>query len=364
MEPNFLPADDNLVQWAGRTVPGKDVGSVQFDWLGVSARFSVSNATWVTAVITTEGPARRLKAYTSDQGYGFYPLVQFWVAHASPSNETLLFSIDNKSQGSRTITLVSLANTFNVTTVHGFRSDGIFVSDLHPLPSNRNIEFIGDSITAATNLVRPPNAPACADHNSFQSDWSRSYASLLCHQFEASCSTIAVGGKCMMKECGGLQMPDYYHSALISDAPAMTYNFSNGWIPQVVFIDLGTNDEREIHGLKHKHPNGSALFINETVAFLHSVNQRYSTGNIAFFLAAGPIRNFTARSSRAVPMAVDRAVSQGIDATFVDLTQACPRARQHGNANLCDGCSAHPGIQGHYEMAQLAAPVIARKMGW
>jgi hypothetical protein len=378
----FLEAGSALVQWSGRTVRGAH-GAVQFEWLGVSARVSVSNATWVSVIATTAAPTMgtRLRAYTSDQGFGLYPLVSFWVSPHAAGNETLLFVIDNSSLGDRTITIENLMDQKYATTIHGFRTDGTFVPDLNPLPVNRNMEFIGDSITAATtvslllNIVRPPGAPACADHDALQSDWSKSYAALLCHRFGASCSTVAVGGKCLMSECGGLQMPDYYRSALISDAPNATYNFSSTWKPNAVFVDLGTNDERVIHGMKTQHPNGSALFVSETVAFLHSIQARYNGGvprsssaahHISFFLAAGPIRNMTARSSRAVPVAVAKANEEGLDVTFVDLTTACDVARQHGsdNADHCDGCSAHPGIQGHYEMAQLSYPIIAQKMGW
>ena len=366
----FLPAD---ASWCGGQVAlgGHRAGSVRFDWLGVSARVSVKDATWVTVIATTAAPTTgtRLRAYTSDQGFGLYPLVSFWVSpHAA--NETLLFAVDNSSYG-RTLTLENMLENPDATTIHGFRTDGHFVPDLHPLPPNRNIEFIGDSITAASNLVRPAGAPPCRG-GQFQMDWTKSYAALLCHRFGASCSTIAVGGKCMMKECGGLQMPDFYNSALISDAPRDTYKFgASGWVPQAVFIDLGTNDERVLHSMKKQHPNGSTVFVRETVAFLHSIRARYSGGkepwvNMSFFLAAGPIRNFTARASRAVPIAVDQAISEGLDATFVDLTGACSIARHHApdNVDKCDGCSAHPGIEGHFEMAQLAHPVLAGHMGW
>jgi hypothetical protein len=204
---SFLPAGDALVRWSGRTAPGAAPGSVRFDWLGVSARVSVRHATWVTVVATTTAPTTgtRLRAYTSDQG-GLYPLVSFYVSpHAA--NETLLFAVDNATtEPGRTLTLENMLESPGATTIHGFRTDGSFVPDLHPLPLHRNIEFIGDSITAATNLVRPAGAPACRG-DSFQQDWTQSYAALLCHRFGASCSTIAVGGKCMMKECGGLQMP-------------------------------------------------------------------------------------------------------------------------------------------------------------
>ena len=82
-----------------------------------------------------------------------------------------------------------------------------------------DIVFLGDSITAATNVVRPAGAPSCGDAG-YQSDWSQSYAALLCQHFGASCSTVAVGGKCMMRECGGLQMPEYFRARMMRGAPA------------------------------------------------------------------------------------------------------------------------------------------------
>jgi hypothetical protein len=149
----FLEAGSALVQWSGRTVRGAH-GAVQFEWLGVSARVSVSNATWVSVIATTAAPTMgtRLRAYTSDQGFGLYPLVSFWVSPHAAGNETLLFVIDNSSLGDRTITIENLMDQKYATTIHGFRTDGTFVPDLNPLPVNRNMEFIGDSITAATTV--------------------------------------------------------------------------------------------------------------------------------------------------------------------------------------------------------------------
>jgi hypothetical protein len=71
---------------------------------------------------------------------------------------------------------------------------------------SRRIEFIGDSIAAATNVVRPEGMSHGCGDGGYQSDWSQTYEGLLCHRFGASCSTIAVGGKCVMHECGGLQV--------------------------------------------------------------------------------------------------------------------------------------------------------------
>ena len=357
----FQPASG--VQWSGRTVLGSAPGSISFDWLGVSCRVSVRGATMVSVVATSNGTVgTRMRAYTSDQGFGLYPASVFWVSARAPSNQTLLYVGDNATLGDRTITLEHMGGE-GTTTMHGFITDGTFVTDPDPLPTGRRIEFIGDSITAATNLVRPAGAPSCRG-DIYQLDWSQSYAAQICHKFRASCSTIAVGGKCMMRECGGLQMPDYYNAATVASAPATTWDFQAGWHPDAVFIDLGTNDERAIHG----HPGANESFAEQTIAFLHSVVRRYSVPDTAikFFLAAGPIRNFTSYASRAVPVVVARANAQGLDATFVDLTGACAVARLHSpdNSDLCDGCSAHPGVEGHYEMFRKASPVIAAKMGW
>ncbi len=130
-----------------------------------------------------------------------------------------------------------------ITRVSSFSTDGAFVAvapgdRFGGAQNDRRIEFVGDSITAATNVVRPPLAPSCAD-GGYQSDWSQTFEAQLCHRFQASCSTVAVGGKCVMRECGGLQMPQYVQAQNYADAPAATYNFSGGWAPAAVFINLG-----------------------------------------------------------------------------------------------------------------------------
>lgn len=113
------------------------------------------------------------------------------------------------------------------------------------------------------------------------------YEGLLCHRFNADCSTIAVGGKCMMRECGGLQMPDYYLSQFYADAPKPTHDFAAGWKPDAIFINLGTNDNRVIPRVGADH------FVDETLAFMKNATVWYSKPDIDFFLSAGPMENIT-----------------------------------------------------------------------
>lgn len=200
---------------AGRTLVAG--GAVRFDWLGVTARLQVSGASYVSATVSSTAATRgtRLKAYTSDAGFLMYPEVQFWVrgGNTTVSHDLLL---SNRGLGA-TVTLENIVDPqygTGITTIHSFETDGTFVA-LAPSAAlggarKRTIEFIGDSITAATNVVRPEGASHSCGDGGYQSDWSQTYSALLCHRFGAACSTVAVGGKCVMHECGGLQMPDYF----------------------------------------------------------------------------------------------------------------------------------------------------------
>eukprot|EP01043_Picozoa_sp_COSAG02_P033734 COSAG02_NODE_2320_length_9141_cov_5.148087_1_plen_236_part_10 len=161
-----LPAADAKVNWAGRTQVNSGA-SVSFDWLGVTARFQVADATYVSVLATSTADHRgtRLKAYTSDQGFMLSPQIQFWVPPMlapESSNRTLLWT---GSPSTRIITLENIVDPqygTGVTTVHSFETDGSFIT-LKPTEmmgggpngGSRRIEFIGDSITAATNVVRP-----------------------------------------------------------------------------------------------------------------------------------------------------------------------------------------------------------------
>jgi len=365
-----LLASDARVDWAGRRTANAD-GSVAFDWLGVTARIQVQGATYVTATITSSSANRgtRLKAYISNQGFPLYPQVQFWVPPQSRvavlGNTSTLYL---GGGGSMVVTLENLVDPqygTGKTTVWAFHTDGTFTTppprqptEASPIPAggHRRMEIIGDSITAATNVVRPPGAPGCGD-GGYQSDWSQTYSGLLCHRFGADCSTVAVGGKCVMRECGGLQMPDYFTGAFYEDGNKPTYNFSS-WAPDAMVIDLGTNDAGAIAKIG---PTGMARFTAETVQFMKTATVLYSKPDIQFFLTAGPMENTTLSGTTAAVVAGKAA---GLKVTFIDMTGACAQARQHGNTDECDGCAGHPGIEGHRGMYEAAWPVIGQVMGW
>ena len=104
-------------------------------------------------------------------------------------------------------------------------------------------------------------------------------------------------------------------------------------------------------------------FAEETVAFMRNATTLYGKPDIQFFLNAGPMENATMSGAL---QAVAMAKAAGLEATFVDTRSACSLARIHqaNDADQCDGCANHPGVQGHRGIYEAAWPVIAKVMNW
>ena len=322
--------------------------------------------------------------------------------------------------------LVSPQYGTGVTTVRRFETDGAFAA-LAPAErlggaDGRSIEFVGDSITAATNVVRPPGVAACADAG-YESDWSQSYGGLLARRFNAAASAVAVGGKCVTERCGAsLQqgrtrviqrrfnvsvprarvLEKSIHASRPSREMIARPKISrNAWKPaERGAFEVGNFALLSCPGLQMPDYYGSAFyadapartfdfadapdavfvnlgtndnlriktaadmaaFADASVDFLVNATEFYGSRAVDFFLSAGPMENRTADATLA---AVRRARDLGLKATFVDLRAACAGlARHESAADLCDGCANHPGVGGHAAMYEAAAPVLSRVLGW
>ena len=136
----------------------------------MAARVQVQRATWVRVNVTsTATRGTRLKAYTEDQNYLLYPISEFWVEKDPNFSVKTVWTAASASSAAVTLeNLVCPQYRTGLTTINSFITDGEFV-DLPPAKkfggdnNDRRIEFIGDSITAATNVVRPADAPSCGD---------------------------------------------------------------------------------------------------------------------------------------------------------------------------------------------------------
>ena len=144
-------------------------------------------------------------------------------------------------------------------------------------------------------------------------------------------------------------MYSYYHSATGAGAVpyAADWVFSRG-NPSAVVVNLGTND------WGHNHDTGppwEAAFSATLVSFMRNLTHWHQNPRLPIFAGVGPL---TQRPAKAIQVAVSRFNAEGGNATFLNLDTG-----MGGN-----GCFGHPSPSGHRAMATLAAPQIAKVMGW
>ena len=378
-----IDGDSPLLDWQGR-VDRSVLGRTGFDWVGTSFSLRLKGASVLRATFDcalkppNAGKIRVFLHDDNDHGTTGKPQTYPWPAsehHLPGGNNTVVlaagaglsrtavvtvFQNNNHegSVGSRSISLVAL------------ETDGVFlpaVDSSKPQPKQRRITFIGDSITAATNNRRPygdlsingadgpipflAGAPTCADWTGLQGDYTLTYQAALCRNISNSnCTTVAVGGKGMYRNCcdpGPLWMPEYYQKLGMGDTGS-TYTFPAEDAPDAVIINLGTNDFSGDSW--RKSSDFQQAFTATYVEFMVNVTRWWKKNDIAYFLGVGPIQNEYLNATLA---AVAGGKARGLRVHFLDQ-MGPPR----------DGCAGHPGIGGHAGMASMALEPLITTMGW
>jgi hypothetical protein len=343
-----LATDAAHVTLLGRTyvAPGAG-GGVGLSWLGAGVRVSHTGSVLrATFGAVDAGIGYKVAFFQSNSGAMHWEGVSWVPATGAP--ETVSVS----SGGGATVDVVlnsppqyfesraANATLLSLTSVGGtFRAA--------PAPPAHIFHALGDSITASTN-IRGGTA-SCADEG-FEADYSSSWASILCLFFDASCSTVAVGGKCLLNECGGTQMQQYYRQERMIDTSS-TFDFAADQerAPVAFLSYLGTNDARV---------NLWPQFTAEYLVLMKNVTRDYyPTANVTFFLILGPMQP-TAPAAAHVA-AVAQGTAAGFRVVLVNATDACT-----ADLSGChDGCATHPGVGSHRAIARTAAPIIALELG-
>jgi lysophospholipase L1-like esterase len=112
---------------------------------------------------------------------------------------------------------------------------------LLPVPkAARTIEFVGDSITCgygdmAANLSEPVSPE--------NSNWYYTFGSITARRFGADEVTVAASGIRLTQEGDWPAMPTVYRRVHTYDG-GIPWDFTQGPVPDVVVVDLGTNDFR------------------------------------------------------------------------------------------------------------------------
>ena len=340
-----LATDASYVTLLGRTyVPREGVG---LSWLGAGVRVAHTGAA-LRATFGVAGAAFKVAFSQSNAGAQHWQGVS-WVP-ATGARETVVVGAHG---GTVDLVLSMPAQYFegagNATLISLTSVGGTFQPA--PAPPARVIHALGDSITASTNIHG--GTQPCADEG-FEADYSASWAGLLCLFFDASCSTVAVGGKCLLDECGGTQMQEYYQKARMIDAGASFDFAADQARPPLVFLSyLGTNDAR-INLWPRFTAEYLALFGNVTKSY-------YPLANTTFFLLLGPMAPWAPAAAHQAAVAEGNAA--GYRVVLINATTACS-ADDRSVVPCTDGCATHPGVASHRNIARIAAPIIAATMGW
>ncbi|KAI9691323.1 MAG: hypothetical protein M1820_009744 [Bogoriella megaspora] len=282
------------------------------------------------------------------------------VASNSVSTGTL-------KQGSHSVVLRRRSEaSFGTLTFQGITTAGTIGPDVAP---SRRIEFIGDSITVGYG---EDGTYPCTNTAALE-DGPATYGALTAGNLSADYSLIAWSGRGLTRnyvtpttDTSPIQ-PEIWtrYGALDADN---TYTFPSAATPQVVVINLGTNDYSYLltdasgNSYAARPPLNNVTYEQAYVKFVQTVQSHYPQAN--FFLTSSPLLSdgypSTAdaqhtNQANAIKAAIAQLNSSKIH--FVDFPS------QPGTQDTI-GCDYHPGPAEHQAMAAILIPAIRNVLGW
>ena len=217
-------------------------------------------------------------------------------------------------------------------------------------PVKKKIEFIGNSITAAmaADLTEIPCGQGkwYDQHNAYYS-----YASRTARAVGADFLISAVSGIGIYRNWNSLApaMPQVYESAYLEIDSMQRWDFSQ-YTPDVVSINLGTNDLSDGDGKTPRPPFDSTTYTNTYIKFIGNIYQHYPTTQIV--LLTSPMVNGPKSS---------------LLMTMLERVQSRCREIYPGKKGIQifrfqpmepKGCSYHPNLKDHEIMAKQLEPFM------
>lgn len=219
-----------------------------------------------------------------------------------------------------------------------------------PVPVvDRRIEVIGDSISAGVGNEAANEKEAYSPNNE-NAYWS--YGAVAARELGAEFSCFALGGKCLWPDN---TIPAVYDRILPLDPKSPLWNFE-GWKPNAVLINLGTNDF-------NKGTPEEEGWVKAYHDFIGRIRKNYPGAMI--YLALGPILNdfYPANSQRLTTCRkyIQRVIKEcnaGGD-TRVRFLEF-----QTQDQSLGLGAGWHPSLKRHQAMAKQFIAALRNDLGW
>ncbi len=311
----------------GRAVDAGD-GSLRFGWPGVyfEGRF---HGTWVKAEADPRGDYLRLLIDGEEK-----------AVLTRPGRAVLNF--DGLRDGDHVIRIEKMTESQSGSArFFGFSGD-------RPLPARvrpRAIEFIGDSYTVGYGNTSPTrDCDRQRVHDT--TDTTRAFGPLVAKRLGAEYRVHAYSGYGIVRNYNGNapgeNLPFLYARAIPGEpAPAA----ADGWRPQQIVINLGTNDF------------STPLHAGETWQDAAALHAAYRAGYVAF------VRRLMAAQPQA------QLILMGSDPFYGDVEQVAATVNANAGKPVVPlqfetleltGCNWHPSLKDHRDLAELVMHAIAK----
>ncbi len=217
-----------------------------------------------------------------------------------------------------------------------------------PKAASRRIELIGDSISCGYG--NEGAGPGCTFTPATENHYL-SYGALAARELQAEITTVAWSGKGMYRDAAGdpsNTMPEMYTRTLSTSTTLWTFG---SWTPDVVVINLGTND--------FARGDPGQPYLDAYLAFVQRLRMQYPPST-QIICALGPMlsgSNLAAARAYIQTGVVDKLRKQGDNRiSFLEFpTQT---------GALGYGCLYHPSLQTHQQMADFLVQEVKKQMAW
>ena len=335
-----LPPSHPSVRVMARTLESEP-GTLQWSWSGSGAMVAFRGTSCAVHLQARGGIFRVLV-----DGVEKAPL------DLQNSNDTLHLLASGLTDGDHLVEIRQKTEAQNCTgRFRGFRIDGTAAA--LPPASQRRIEFYGNSITCGYGILDS------SENNGFKvstEDEGRTFSAQAADALGAERRVVCWSGKGLVQNGGrdtvNPTLPRLHRRILPWDARNL-WDFSR-WTPDVVVIDLGTNDYNVV-------APDSATFVKTYVAFLDTLHESYPKAR--FVVVEGPMMsdfypvgmNALSRIRRNLDAVVAIVSSRGIPATHLSLPP---------QGSLGYGADWHPNQKQATLNGQELAAHLRTTMGW
>ncbi len=304
---------------------------------------------WPASAVSTRFFGTSLSVRLRDEGSNGFEVVIDGESHGAiatgPSHDLYLLATGLEPR-EHEVTISKRTESFfgEVQFLEFVAGDGGALRPVSEWRPARRIEFIGDSITAGYGDEgdRPTCPSSAATENEFMA-----YGAIAARELGAEHTTIAWSGKTVRG------MVSLYDRVLPARAESVWNH--EGWVPDAVVINLGTND-------LSRPDTQEASFVEAYRELLGRVRAWYPGALIVCALgpmlsdAFPPGAQALTRARRYLRAVVDGARSRGD--SRVDLIEFPTQD------TATSGCAYHPGLRAHRTMADQLANEIRGALGW